>query len=107
MKSYLRRTGAFLSICTILGWSVACGEAIVEKPAGLPGWRLAYSHDEDGVARSGSKEELLAAVRGGKPVRIYLRGRRVEHVADAGHSVQGDTPVELAVLIGDFVFGDG
>jgi pimeloyl-ACP methyl ester carboxylesterase len=28
---------------------------------------------------------------------------RVEHVADAGHSVQGDQPVELARLIADFV----
>jgi pimeloyl-ACP methyl ester carboxylesterase len=28
---------------------------------------------------------------------------RVEHVAEAGHSVQGDTPVELAALIADFV----
>jgi pimeloyl-ACP methyl ester carboxylesterase len=31
-------------------------------------------------------------------------GARVEHVAEAGHSVQGDTPVELARLIEDFVF---
>lgn len=29
-------------------------------------------------------------------------GARVERVADAGHSVQGDTPVELAALIADF-----
>jgi pimeloyl-ACP methyl ester carboxylesterase len=29
-------------------------------------------------------------------------GARVEHVADAGHSVQGDKPVELAALIADF-----
>ncbi len=28
---------------------------------------------------------------------------RVEHVADAGHSIQGDQPVELARLITDFV----
>lgn len=28
---------------------------------------------------------------------------RVEHVADAGHSVQGDQPVELALLVADFV----
>jgi pimeloyl-ACP methyl ester carboxylesterase len=28
---------------------------------------------------------------------------RVEHVAEAGHSVQGDTPVELAQLIGSFI----
>jgi pimeloyl-ACP methyl ester carboxylesterase len=30
---------------------------------------------------------------------------RVEHVAEAGHSVQGDRPLELAGLIEDFVFG--
>jgi pimeloyl-ACP methyl ester carboxylesterase len=29
---------------------------------------------------------------------------RVEHVEGAGHSVQGDKPVELAALIDDFVF---
>ena len=28
---------------------------------------------------------------------------RVEHVEDAGHSVQGDTPVELAALLDDFL----
>lgn len=28
---------------------------------------------------------------------------RVEHVVDAGHSVQGDTPVELAALLTDFL----
>lgn len=30
---------------------------------------------------------------------------RIEHLPDAGHSVQGDTPVELASLIDAFVFG--
>jgi pimeloyl-ACP methyl ester carboxylesterase len=30
-------------------------------------------------------------------------GARIEHVADAGHSVQGDQPVELARLVADFV----
>lgn len=30
---------------------------------------------------------------------------RIEHVPDAGHSVQGDTPVELAALIEGFAFG--
>lgn len=29
-------------------------------------------------------------------------GARVEHVTDAGHSVQGDAPLELAALIADF-----
>ncbi len=32
-----------------------------------------------------------------------LPGARIEHVADAGHSIQGDAPVELAGLIADFV----
>jgi pimeloyl-ACP methyl ester carboxylesterase len=31
------------------------------------------------------------------------RGARVEHVEGAGHSVQGDKPVELAALIADFL----
>ena len=32
-----------------------------------------------------------------------LPDARVEHVAEAGHSVQGDTPVELATLLDDFL----
>jgi pimeloyl-ACP methyl ester carboxylesterase len=28
---------------------------------------------------------------------------RVEHMQEAGHSVQGDTPLELAALIQDFI----
>jgi pimeloyl-ACP methyl ester carboxylesterase len=32
---------------------------------------------------------------------------RVEHVEQAGHSVQGDQPIELARLIDDFVKGGG
>jgi pimeloyl-ACP methyl ester carboxylesterase len=30
-------------------------------------------------------------------------GARIEHVQEAGHSVQGDTPVELAELLDDFI----
>jgi pimeloyl-ACP methyl ester carboxylesterase len=36
-----------------------------------------------------------------------LPNARVEHVDEAGHSVQGDQPVELARLIDDFVRDDG
>ncbi|MGH9251173.1 MAG: alpha/beta fold hydrolase [Acidimicrobiales bacterium] len=36
-------------------------------------------------------------------LRRRCPGARVEHVEHAGHSVQGDTPVELAALIADFV----
>ena len=36
-----------------------------------------------------------------------LPNARVEHVEEAGHSVQGDQPIELARLIDDFVKGGG
>ena len=53
---------------------------------------------------------LVRGMRGGSVVdddaEAELRRRqptaRVEHVADAGHSVQGDDPLELARLITDF-----
>jgi len=34
-----------------------------------------------------------------------LPSARVVHVEDGGHSLQGDTPLELAAIIEDFVFG--
>jgi pimeloyl-ACP methyl ester carboxylesterase len=34
-----------------------------------------------------------------------LPSARVVHVEEAGHSLQGDTPLELAALIGQFVYG--
>jgi pimeloyl-ACP methyl ester carboxylesterase len=45
------------------------------------------------VVDDGDEAELLRRVP----------GARVAHIADAGHSVQGDTPVELAALVDDFV----
>ena len=58
-------------------------------------------------------EVPVMLVRGMRPQSVVddadeaeLRRRqptaRVEHVEEAGHSVQGDTPVELAALIADF-----
>ena len=38
-------------------------------------------------------------------LRRRVPSSRVEHVEGAGHSVQGDKPVELARLVEDFVFG--
>jgi pimeloyl-ACP methyl ester carboxylesterase len=32
-------------------------------------------------------------------------GARIEHLANAGHSVQGDMPIELAQLVDDFAYG--
>jgi pimeloyl-ACP methyl ester carboxylesterase len=38
-------------------------------------------------------------------LRRRLPAAQVVHVAEAGHSLQGDTPLELAALIERFVFG--
>lgn len=39
-------------------------------------------------------------------LRRRLPGAQVVHVPEAGHSLQGDTPLELAAIINGFVFGD-
>lgn len=66
----------------------------------------------------GASTVPLMLVRGMRPQSVVddgdeaeLRRRRsdarIEHVVEAGHSVQGDTPVELARLIADFVDAAG
>jgi pimeloyl-ACP methyl ester carboxylesterase len=39
-------------------------------------------------------------------LRRRLPSARIEHFPEAGHSLQGDTPLELATLIEEFVFGE-
>jgi pimeloyl-ACP methyl ester carboxylesterase len=55
---------------------------------------LARGMRSDSVLGDEDEEEL----------RRRLPSARIVHVADAGHSLQGDTPLELAALINDFVF---
>ena len=40
-------------------------------------------------------------------LRRRVPGARIEHFADAGHSVQGDMPVELAAVLADFAAAAG
>jgi pimeloyl-ACP methyl ester carboxylesterase len=94
-------------------------------------WRYRRFTDEAGpepgaVERSIPSDDLwdalarlavpLMLVRGMRPgsvvddeaedeLRRRLPDARVEHVAEAGHSVQGDDPIALAHLIADFVPG--
>lgn len=53
----------------------------VGKPS--PKWQLVYEHSAEGEAITGSKADLIAAVRRGAQIRVYWAGRRVEHVADS------------------------
>ena len=47
-------------------------------------WRLIYEQAADGSAMRGSKAELIETIRTGARVRVYWKGRRVEHLVDAG-----------------------
>ncbi|MDQ3738423.1 MAG: alpha/beta hydrolase [Actinomycetota bacterium] len=51
----------------------------------------------------GMREQSVVDDADESELRRRLPGARIEHVADAGHSVQGDTPLELAALLDDFV----
>jgi len=75
---------------------------------------FALSHPT--ALRMSSIEVPLLLARGMRPdsvlgdedeaqLRRRLPSARVAHMAGAGHSLQGDTPLELAALIEDFVFG--
>jgi pimeloyl-ACP methyl ester carboxylesterase len=88
-------------------WRYARFRFTEAAPAGPPDWSALWDTIE-GLAVP------LMLVRGMRPQSVVddadeaelLRRKpdaRVEHVAEAGHSVQGDTPVELAGLIADFV----
>jgi pimeloyl-ACP methyl ester carboxylesterase len=95
----------------------------VQRPDGMWVWR----HQRGRKGSAGSQdftalwEDLststapLMLVRGMRPQSVVddadeaeLRRRRpdarIEHVEEAGHSVQGDAPLRLAALISDFVF---
>lgn len=93
-------------------WRYARHRMAAEGPSGAP----ADPHDQFNPlweAVSGIKVPVML-VRGMRPQSVVddadeaellrrLPGARIEHLEEAGHSVQGDTPVELAALIADFV----
>ena len=55
---------------------------------------LARGMRPDSVLDDGDEQELLRR----------LPSAQVIHVQEAGHSLQGDTPLELAAIIDQFVF---
>jgi pimeloyl-ACP methyl ester carboxylesterase len=87
-------------------------------------WRYRRFTDGGGAERSIPAEDLWDALEGIQVPIMLVRGMRagsvvdddaeaellrrqptarVEHVAEAGHSVQGDDPLELARLLQDFI----
>jgi pimeloyl-ACP methyl ester carboxylesterase len=81
-----------------------------ERPSMNPLW--------DALSEWGASGKQMMFVRGMRPQSVVsdddeaellrrVPGARVEHIAEAGHSVQGDTPLELAALIRDFALQPG
>lgn len=90
------------------------------RPQGMTsaaGHRALNEHLHEGLWESLSAISVpVLLVRGMKPdsvlgdddedeLRRRLPGARVVHVEAAGHSVQGDAPLDLAAILRDFVFG--
>lgn len=76
----------YRSFLALFGLLIVTGCASMASPQKLAAahWRLIYENNADGDALTGSKQELVEAVRQGQPVRIVTVGRRIEHAADAG-----------------------
>lgn len=90
---------AIFSLAMLVQVSTGC----MERPEPAEEWRLVYRNDLDGNAVAGNKDDLIAAVRAGLPIRVGFGGRSsrdttrsVEHVADVQF---------LTVLDGSEVFG--
>ena len=75
------------------------------QAAGLdfgPLWDVLSGGTRAGDARAGMRPQSVVDDADEAELLRRQPDARVEHV-EAGHSVQGDTPVELAGLIGEFV----
>jgi pimeloyl-ACP methyl ester carboxylesterase len=98
----------------------------VQRDDGSWVWRYARFRPADG-ARRPDFEDWWSAVSGVSVPMMLVRGLawsvvddadveellrrqptcRVVGVEGAGHSIQGDRPLELAVILSDFLFPDG
>ncbi|MEM6483481.1 MAG: hypothetical protein AAF662_00650 [Pseudomonadota bacterium] len=77
-----RRIGSIALVAVVFSMLMGCS---VSSPSAdrSPSWVLVFENDPNGNPVSGSKADLLAAVRNGQPVRVFLPGRRVDHAVDA------------------------
>jgi len=79
-----------INIIALTALISACTPSLDSVTSGKQGWQLVFRNGPDGETISGSKSELLEAVRNGYPIRMGWGIRRasdttksVEHVADA------------------------
>jgi len=68
-------------------------------------WEAIENHDGPVVLARGMREQSVVDDADEAELRRRRPDARIEHFVEAGHSIQGDMPVELATLIAD-VLGD-
>jgi pimeloyl-ACP methyl ester carboxylesterase len=75
----------------------------VERPSTAGLWDAIQHFGKPLMFVRGMRPQSVVTNEDEEELRRRASSVRVEHVAEAGHSVQGDTPLELAALIHDFL----
>jgi pimeloyl-ACP methyl ester carboxylesterase len=86
---------------SIVPGNVAASEAVMPDRAGL--WDVIEHLDAPVMLVRGMRAQSVVDDDDEAELRRRRPDARIEHVIEAGHSVQGDAPVELAQLIDDFI----
>ena len=75
----------------------------VERPSTASLWDAIQHFGKPFMFVRGMRPQSVVTDEDEEELRRRASSVRVEHVQEAGHSVQGDTPLELAALIRDFL----
>ena len=74
-----------------------------KKPSTAVLWDAIQHYGKPLMFVRGMRKQSVVSDEDEAELRKRASSVRVEHVQEAGHSVQGDTPLELAALIQDFI----
>jgi len=75
----------------------------VERPSTAVLWDAVESFNKPLMFVRGMRSQSVVSDEDETELLKRAPQVRIEHVAEAGHSVQGDTPLELAALLSDFL----
>lgn len=75
----------------------------IERPSTASLWDAVQHFGKPLMFVRGMRPQSVVTDEDEAELRKRASSVRVEHVKEAGHSVQGDTPLELAALIADFL----
>jgi pimeloyl-ACP methyl ester carboxylesterase len=73
-----------------------------KRPSTAPLWDVVSGYGKPIMFVRGMRKQSVVTDEDEAELLKRAPHARVEHVLEAGHSVQGDTPLELAALLRDF-----